>query len=293
MMPRPALMFLALLLLPVRATAGDSPLAVLMAQQGDVTVLRSGEALDANFGMHLDQGDEIRTGADSSADIVFATGQALQLGANGRLVVQGGEAAAAGGTSPEIFGSADRLLQLKGTRGTSAIGRVRSGGEGAEIIAVSPRFSARVGTRPVFEWSGGSGEIELTLEHEGAEVWTGTAVDAQSLQYPDDAPELVGGSSYSWRVRVADPLAISPAQSQTAFFETMTAEQESELDRTLDQLASAPVSEATRAVLEASVLFDHGLVDEAIGVMDRAIEVSGEESGLGEVRESLRVATWP
>ena len=92
--------------------------------------------------------------------------------------------------------------------------------------------------------------------------------------------------------KVPDPLA-PEAQSQTAFFETLTAAQEEQVDQTLTALAETPVSAPTRAVLRASVLFEHGLVGEAIEVLDAAIATGDAAGGLVSVRENLRGAVWP
>jgi hypothetical protein len=287
MCARTGILILTILLLPLAALAEDAPLAVLMAQQGDVIVQRGDEALAAQFGMHLDLGDEIRTGADSAADIVFSTGQALQLGANGSLVVQASE-----GSSSEVFASADRLLKLRDSRGTVAVSGMR-GGNSAEIIAVSPRRSARVSEPPVFQWSGGEGDLELTIERGGEVHWQGEISGEGRYEYPADAPGFTEGETYSWRVKTADPLALSPAESQTAFFQTLTTEQEAELEGTLSGLKSAEVALSTRAVLMASVLFDHGLVGEAIETIDAAMADSPDAEGLAAVRDNLRGAYWP
>ena len=290
---RITILCLVTLLLPLTAAAEDDPLAVLMARQGEVTVMRGGDELGASFGMHLDQGDEIRTGANSSADIVFATGQALQLGANGRLVVQGSADQESGGTSPEVFGSTQQIITVRGPRGASGIGNVRSAGTTEEMIAVAPRIAARPGTEPVFEWSGGSGEVELTLTRDGAVIWTATATDAQSIPYPADAPDLAAGAQYAWFVKVSDPLALSPAQSQTAFFEVLSAESQAELEETLESIEGTPVSVKTRAMLAAGVLFDYGLIHEAVATIDGTLAESGDDPDLAEVRDNLLAASWP
>ena len=289
MCARTGLLFVLILMIPFAAPAQDAPLAVLMARQGEVTIQRGGDALIGEFGMHLDLGDEVRTGDESKADILFATGQALQLGANGSLVVQ-----SSGEDSPSnVFASADRLLTLRDSRGTSAIGRVRSGGNSAEIIAVSPRRAARTNERPVFQWSGGEGELELTIEHAGEVHWKGAVSEDGEFEYPADAPAFAEGETYSWRVRTSDPLAMASAESQTAFFQTLTSSQEQELESALSDLEAADVATSTRAVLMASVLFDHGLVEEAIETIDVAIEGSPDAEGLTAVRENLRGAYWP
>jgi hypothetical protein len=284
---RTGILVLTVLLMPLTAFAQDAPLAVLMAQQGDVIVQRGDEALSGQFGMHLDLGDEIRTGAESSADIVFSTGQALQLGANGSLVVQANE-----GSASEVFASADRLLKLRDARGTVPVSGMR-GGNSAEIIAVSPRRTVRLSERPVFQWSGGEGGLELTIERGGEVHWQEEISGEGRYAYPADAPEFVEGETYSWRVKTADPLALSSAESQTAFFQILTTAQEAELDVTLSGLEGTEVAPSTRAVLMASVLFDHGLVDEAIETIDAAMAESPDAEGLAAVRDNLRGAYWP
>ncbi|RKZ11993.1 hypothetical protein DRQ32_04660 [bacterium] len=278
---------------PVDARAQDSPMAVLMARQGEVTIMRGTDALAGNFGMHLGLGDEIRTGSDSSADILFATGQALQLGANGSLVVQGAGGGNDGMDTPNVFAQAEQLLIVGAGGGKSLIGGVRSAGNTDEIIAVSPRRAARGQERPVFRWSGGSGDLQITIEHAGDVHWQGKVSDATELKYPADAPSFVGGETYSWRVKTDDPLALVAAESQTAFFTTLDREEEAALAATLVEVRSAQLAESTIAVMMAGVLFDHGLVDEAIAVLDVAIAGGGEVEGLTAVRGNLRGANWP
>lgn len=289
---RLGLLVLLTLLLPLGALAQDAPVAVLMARQGDVTVMRGSDAVAGAFGMHLGLGDEIRTGSQSSADILFSTGQALQLGANGSLVVQGAtDAPSAAG--PMVVAQTDQLMMVGGASGTSVIGGVRSANDSAEIIAVSPRRAARSLARPVFRWAGGSGELELTVEHAGKVYWKGKVKDTNQLEYPADAPALSGGETYSWRVRSDDPLALGAAESQTAFFTTLNGTQEAELEATLTKVRSVKLADATRAVMAAGVLYDHGLVDEAIQEIDVALAAGGETEGLTAVRENLRGSVWP
>jgi hypothetical protein len=290
---RIGLLSVVLLMIPLLAVAQEEPLALLMAQEGEVTIMRGADAMTREFGMHLDLGDEIRTGLDSSADILFATGQALKLGANGSLVVQTATGET-GGAAPSGSATVGRLITLTGSRGTSGIGRVR-GESSAEIIAVSPRHAARLHARPVFRWSGGSesGELQVTVEHEGQVHWQGKISGANSLEYPADAPDFVGGNSYSWRVKTVDPLALSAAESQTAFFKALTDGEEAELDATLATMSTAEVGLSTRAVMMAGVLFEHGLVDEAIETIDGVIEGSPDAAGLESIREHLRGANWP
>lgn len=292
MRARIGLFALLVLFLPLDAPAQDAPLAVLMARQGEVTVMRGSASLAGEFGMHLGLGDEIRTGTESSADILFSTGQALQLGANGSLVVQGTETPASV-TAPNVFAQADQLLMVGGEEGTSLIGGVRSAPDTAEIIAVSPRVAARSQARPVFRWAGGSGELEITIEQAGKVHWRGKVRDTNEFEYPADGPAFVGGATYSWRVRTDDPLALVAAESQTAFFTTLDADKEAELEATLAGVRSTELAAATRAVMAAGVLFDHGLVDEAIAEIDHAIADGGEVAGLSAVRENLRGSYWP
>jgi hypothetical protein len=294
-----ATLLVALLLAPTFVYAqGESPLALLMARHGDVTVLREGASMAGEFGMHLDAGDEIRTGEQSSADIVFATGQMLQLGANGRLVVQGSRPAGASGSSAQSSSAnpVEHVLKLKDARGTSRLGAVRSGGSTAEILAVSPRGSNKTrAKRPIFRWSGGdeAGELLFAVEADGKPFFETTVSGASSLQYPNDAPALESGKSYAWRVKTSDPLALSPAESQTAFFEVLSHEEAQQVEGEIAALEEAEISDATRAVLLAGILYDHRLVDEAIEVMDLALKSEDADPGMVEVLENLRDAIWP
>ena len=77
-----------LVYLPVRfhsptQVEANTPLAVLIACLGDVTVVKSGgRTVQGIFGLPLNAGDEVRTGDEAQAEILFANDNLIQVGAN-------------------------------------------------------------------------------------------------------------------------------------------------------------------------------------------------------------------
>jgi hypothetical protein len=250
------------------------PVAVLMAHQGPVEVHRpQSGVLPGAFGLHLGDGDEIVTGPDGVADVLFASGQSIHLGPKSRITIQGSPVSASGGDSS--FESVQRFAQLRESRGTSSLARLRSGGKADALRCLAPS-SARVrGTQPQFRWTGGDPAMELVLTVYDAEksVWSGR-VTGTSLEYPADAPALASGVRYSWAVASDDPLQIPPLRSSAAYFECMDAASAAAVEAELSALAKSEMSEQGRALAKASVLYGHGLLDEAIAHTEQVISTN-------------------
>jgi len=74
----------------------DSPTAVLTSCKGPVTVTRAGgSAVEATFGLALGEGDEVKTGKDAEAEIMFAAGNWVTVGPNSSMRIKGHREAAA------------------------------------------------------------------------------------------------------------------------------------------------------------------------------------------------------
>jgi len=249
------------------AARAESPAAVLMSLQGDVFVHRpqNGE-LPGSFGMHLGGGDEIVTAAGAAADIFFASGQSIHLGPDSRITIQG--APAAGGSAS--FEGVQNSMQLRESRGTSSVARLRSGGGAHEVRGIAPSATKLRGAHPTFRWSSAQSGMDWTLRVYDAdgEIWAGE-VHGESLRYPDDAPALAPGVRYSWAVESADPLQIPPLRSAAASFELLDPTQDEAVGSELESLPAGDLSPSARAILEASVYYRHGLLDEAIARMER------------------------
>ena len=69
-------------------SAADQHVAIVKSVRGSVTVLRRGNSLTAMAGMHLFRSDQIRSGADSSAGIMFIDGTRVTVGAQSQIEIR-------------------------------------------------------------------------------------------------------------------------------------------------------------------------------------------------------------
>ena len=266
----PALVLaLATTLPPGTSAAAEEPLAIIMSMTGDVSVERaSGEIVGATFGFHLEAGDRVNTAADSSAEIFFSSGSWIQVGASSNMAIQGErKAPSSPAAKPDRFVAMQNFVSLKDARGTSSITGLRSGTAARELRPVSACQAKMRSGHPVFRWTSTEpqSDLKFTVYDEQGVHWETSLIDATELSYPDDAPPLVAGITYSWIVETADPLVIPPLRSQAAFFELLDAEAILSLDADLKSLeAASDASVHGQELLRASTFYEYGVMDEAI-----------------------------
>jgi len=75
------------ILLPCFAMGEESPIGKVKTGKGDVVVIRSGKEIPINIGDRLYQKDIIRTGANSSAGVIFEDNTILSLGPKSEIVI--------------------------------------------------------------------------------------------------------------------------------------------------------------------------------------------------------------
>ncbi len=290
---------LAAPLAALAAATGDAPpLAVLMSRQGDVRVARpGGPPLAAQFGMHLLAGDEIRTGPDGAADIMFAAGNSVHLGAGSSLTVQGTRAAAAAPAAAAGegggFGALQRFFKLKESRGTSTLATLRSASAPAELEPVGPAQTRVREAQPRFRWRASRplGAVRLTVYHEGGVHWQADVAAGDELVYPADAPALAPGVRYSWTVETTDPLLFPPVRSRACFFAVLDDAERAALAGALAAPAGAELSPTALSLLKAGVLYDRGLLDEAIEATRAALAADATDPDLRSILARLYVET--
>ena len=88
------------------------------------------------------------------------------------------------------------------------------GGQKSSITLNAPRKGLAYTTHPVFQWQDSEQTREAVFrifDASGDELFEST-VPGRSLAYPEDAPELKPGSSYSWTVQHVGQLAVEPPE---------------------------------------------------------------------------------
>jgi hypothetical protein len=283
---------------PITAVAeGEEapPLAVLMSCSGDVIVVKTdGTSVRGTFGQPLAAGDEVRTGNDATADVLFENGNYISVGANSSMKVRGTKTQGAEPAKPmgdNGFEVAQNFLKLKSAQGTSSISGLRGSEDWAEKLrAVSPRKTRVIDGRPTFVWEAGEPEeeLQLTVYSDAALHWKSTVQGVTEMTYPEDAPALAAGPSYSWKLETTDPLRYPPLASQAAFFEIISDKERGDLETTLKRIEDdGSLSQVSRHIMRASVYFNHGLLANAVGETEVALTAAPEDASLQSILARL------
>jgi len=300
---------------PPRVMA-DAPTAVLTSCKGPVSIVRAGAAAaSATFGMALNDGDEVKTGPGAEAEIMFASGNWVQVGANSSMRIKGSRTTPAAKSAPAKSGNApapagssastashegsfevvQNFLKLKNSEGSSSVSGLRSGEKASALTAISPAQTRVRGATPTFKWSAAdaSTELRLTVYNDKGVHYQKDVSGVTSFTYPADAPALAPGISYSWTLETTDPLVSPPLRTPAAYFETITPADASALDTRLasvDEQAPRP-GEVSYRLMRASLYFDSGLVDDAIGETEAAVAADPDNATLHAILGRLYAQT--
>jgi hypothetical protein len=293
----PALVLLLAMTIGARQSAetapaeADSPTAVLTSCKGTVTIVRAGGVSStATFGAALSEGDEVKTGPDAEAEIMFAAGNWVQVGANSSMRIKGQP-----GSKPkeQNFEVVQNFLKLKSTEGTSSISGLRSGDKVEALVAVSPCQTKVRDARPVFAWKAEDPSLELRLivYNESGVHWQTDVANVTSAAYPADAPALVPGVSYSWTLETSDPLVSPPLRTTASFFEIIAKEDVAALEKELASIDAEKPGPTSYHLMRASLYFDRGLVADAITETKAAVATDPENASLHVILGRLLAET--
>ncbi len=256
----------------------DTPVAILLSCRGAVEVIKSdGQSAEGTFGLPLFEGDEVKTGEDSEAEIHFENGTWIVVGARSRLQVKaqpGTNKREDTKTESESFKSVQDFIKLKDYRGSSSIVGLRSGEKCRDLWIISPCDTKIRSKRPVFRWncSDESQPLRIVLYSQENTLWEKKVSGIKSLAYPEDGPDLLENTSYSWVIETADPLVFPPVRSQAAFFEIISSEEEKALQTALGEIEEKEIpSPLSYHLVRASLFFDYGLLGEAIDETKQAV----------------------
>ena len=277
-----------------------TPAAVLTSCKGAVTVIHSGASAPASFGLALTDGDEVKTGTGAEAEIMFAAGNWVQIGANSSMHIKGRPGAAPAPTADKSekssngsFEVVQSFLKLKNSEGSSAIGGLRSGGKASRLVALSPCQTRVRTSQPVFKWKidDPSTELKLTVYGASNTVWQATVSNTTSATYPADAPALTPGVSYSWTLEATDPLVSPPLRTPASFFELVAPADATTLDTDLAKLDASKAGSVTYHLTRASLYFDKGLVEDAIAETESALAADPDNQPLHTILARLYADT--
>ena len=272
----------------------ETPVAILLSCRGDVEVVKSdGQSVDGTFGLPLFEGDEVKTGEESEAEIHFENGTWIVVGARSPLQVKtqpGTKKPESAKTGSESFQSVQDFIKLKDYSSSGSIVGLRSGEKCRDLRVVSPCDTKIRSQKPVFEWtcSDPSKSLRIFLYNEEKIHWEQKVSGTRSMAYPEDAAPLLVNTSYSWVIETADPLIFPPVRSQAAFFEIISNDKKQELLSALQEIEEKEIpSKLSYHLVRASLFFDFGLLGEAIDETKRALEGDPENGTLHSILARL------
>lgn len=193
------------------ASAQQEYVAIITELQGtaEVAPAHAPQYERAVWGMHLFEGDRVRTQIDSKISLLFANSNLIELGPNSSLSISGGNRTTP--SSPSIAGAlgqdlADAVaaltLRRKSDGGLAALGDLRSGGPNSPVVAIAPRNTLVGSVRPAFAWQAQQdfeGYVVKLFDGSGL-VWRRES-EGNRLEYPADEAPLNPGSQYFWQVQ--------------------------------------------------------------------------------------------
>ncbi len=269
----------------------DSPTAVLTSCKGPVTIVRASNGpVVATFGAALSEGDEVKTGADAEAEIMFASGNWVQVGANSSMKIKGQPGAK---PKEQNFEVVQNFLKLKSTEGTSSISGLRSGDKASALVAVSPCQTKVRDTHPTFAWTAEDPSLELrfVVYNESGVHWQSDIAGVTSVSYPLDAPALVPGVSYSWTLETSDPLVSPPLRTTASFFEIIAKDDVASLEKGLASIDAKKPGATSYHLMRASLFFDRGLIADAITETQAAVASDPDNASLHAILGRLYAET--
>jgi hypothetical protein len=292
---------------PASAPGAEDLTAVLTQVEGNITVrasgpVRKGEPPPVRRGQPFQivrGGDEIRVPAGARAGLVCSMDSWLALTGEGerRLtpeVCRTGEPLPPG-TYARLAPRGGRLRSLRGAMVLESLPRGSEEETAGLPIVLSPRNTAVLEPRPALVWTQVPGATSYTIEMRGDVTLTfllvasGTCTPVAqgepvcSIPYPEPAPDLPPGGSVLLRVKARQGDGPFRGEQEPLWIRRLTAPQAAEIAARSLALASLPVEETARSVLEASLHAEHESYAEAIRLYQRALA----EQEISEVRVSL------
>ncbi|MBI2206338.1 MAG: hypothetical protein HYU41_21095 [Candidatus Rokubacteria bacterium] len=281
---RPLGILLALLftLIPVLAFADVRPEAVLTEVRhgiGAILIVKSGQtaARPAEPLMTLGPDDKVIARGDARAVVLFPGGATKTVTkATSPLTVPALDDEQAGelrGALTRLYGvlkggTVPRMYVQMGTR----LGK--AGGTATPLVRFLP-------DSVIFDWRARQGAFyEVTVAGDEGARWTHTRA-APPLAYPQEAPALMPGAVYEFRVRS------NQAIIEQSFFEVASDEEQTVVRAELAELDALPAPPVTRALLRGSYLASARFLPSARRELESAVETHPADASLRSLLASV------
>lgn len=256
---------------------------VLLAVKGKVVVDLNGVTQPAKTGLKLNPGDAV-TSRGGTASILFSDGRMRWVKQGASFIVP----------SKGSTGSGDRLaLRLINTlqetvqrgRGPTIKGMVRGL---REIPLVYPFNSFVLPHELRFEWAKTAAvtKIEISLKSASPRYrYTFTAMPGKKETFlPKDAPSLVSGVRYYWKVKGYETGESEPYDSKLCWFAVLGKEESAKVERETKEIDALGLPDpASQEFLKANLFISYGLHHLALGILKESLEKYPGDQGMKEL----------
>lgn len=244
--------------------APKEPVGVLVEMKGMVQVRRhqARRWYPAQVNIPLYPGDAVRVGHDSSAVIWFPDGTVHRLKAGAYWTVRH-PTTQRPSMWQELWASLQRRFRLVFDTPSTTVAAARTPDVSLKGVTILfPRNSRTLNDRPIFEWQpvpGAQGyRITVGIFDREPATWE-VIVDRPPFRYPDDAPALMPGRVYVWRVE-----AIGTTGSDSAWFVVVPPAEVRDIRFALQRLREQIPNPNAYAVMAANLLENRQCYSDAI-----------------------------
>lgn len=261
------LLLLGLLAPPAWATEPVAILTRLRASHGEIQVKPRGEErwAEATLLMELRPDDLVRATGQAEAVVLYLRGGRVEtVTAASEVRVEAPARAGPSRLTVLVSAVAEELLKLKRAKPPTymALGGRGPDARLAQPVIVGPR-ATRVLPGPLsFEWTGPRVPYRVrVLAPDGRTVWSSANVTGFRLPYPDQAPRLAPGTTYTWVLDSSGRYA-----DERASFEVLSESEGARVRAALVELEPSALpahSASATALLKSGFLFTEGLHDAA------------------------------
>jgi hypothetical protein len=273
----------AIFLVLAAKSLGLSATGVLLMVKGKVTVSSHGAAYPAKTGLRLKPGDTINS-LGGTVSVLLSDGRMRTVDTGSSFTLS--EEQRGDWQDPFVARVMDTIRDTAHRgRGPTTKGMVR--GE-KEIVVVYPYNSCVLSDELRFEWEGVEGldDVGVFLKSPSPvykySFKAGSGENRASL--PEDAPPLVPGHRYYWRVKGFQKTHMKPYASRLRWFAILSPQ---DTDRSKTEMrridAMDGTDQNTKEILRANLLISHGLYHRAVRILRQSLQQLPEDEGLKEL----------
>lgn len=282
---RKYLLFLAfaIFFIPITESFCFSSTGVLLMVKGKVTISSHGTRSPAKTGLRLKPGDTVNS-LGGTASILLSDGRMRMVNEGSSFTVP----------KEKTEGSPDMLItRLMDTiretahrgRGPTIKGMVR--GE-KEILLIYPYNSFIALDELRFEWEdiGGVEDIEVFLKSPSPvyKYSFKKKIDGNKALLPKDAPALMPGVRYYWKVKGFEKTESEPYISKLRWFAILGPEETDKLKAEMKKIDEiGDLDENNRELLKANLFISYGLYHRAVSILRKSHQQFPEDKGIKEL----------